>query len=109
MGTGDENGQGHVEGFDDTEDIDEVVVIIDEDDNERECVILAVIEQEDGQEYALLAPADQLEQDDGTELELFILTISTDEQGDDSFGFIEDETEYEAVKQVFSTLMEQAE
>ncbi len=105
MSTQDENGQGHVEGFDDSEDVDEIVVIIDEEDNERECVILAVAEQ-DGHEYALLAPNDQLDDEDGTELELFILAISTDENGEETFGFIEDEEEYEGVKAFFSTLME---
>jgi uncharacterized protein YrzB (UPF0473 family) len=106
MSTQDENGQGHVESFDETEDIDEVVIIIDEDDNERPCVILAVIEHDNGNEYALLTPADELDGDDDAEIELFILTIQTDENGDESFGFIEEEDEYQAVKQVFSTLME---
>lgn len=109
MTSPEDNGQGHVDGFDDSDEIDEVVIIIDEDDNEQECLILAVIEHDDGQEYALLSPVDQVEQDDGTEIELFILSIKTDENGDDSFGFIEDEEIYEAVKTVFSTLMEQAE
>jgi len=106
MSSQDENGQGHVESFDDTEDIDEVVIIIDEDDNERACVILAVVEQDSGKEYALLTPAEDLERDDDSALELFILTISTDENGEDTFGFIEDEDEYQAVKEVFSNLME---
>jgi uncharacterized protein YrzB (UPF0473 family) len=100
-----ENGSGHVDGFDDSEDIDEVVIIIDEDDNEHECAILMVIEQH-GIEYAVLAPTDQLVDDDGTEIELFILTITTDENGEETFGFIEEESEYEMVKAVVSTLME---
>jgi len=106
MSSLDENGQGHVESFDETEDIDEVVIIIDEDDNERECVILAVVEHENGKEYALLTPAEDLERDDDSALELFILTIAKDENGDETFGFIDNEEEYQAVKQVFSSLME---
>lgn len=108
----DENGEGHVDSFDESEDLegDDVVTIVDEDGNERDCVVLAVAEV-DGQDYALLAPADQLEDEEGQELELFIFTYDLDEDDDETevFGFVEDEAVYEKVRDFFSTLINQDE
>ena len=104
----DENGQGHLDGFDDSEEIDEddVVTITDEDGVERICVVLAVADVE-GRDYALLAPAEQLEDEGGEELELFIFTYDLDEDETEVFGYVDDESTYEKVREFFSTLIGQ--
>lgn len=104
----DENGEGHVDSFDESEEIEEedIVTIVDEEGNERDCVVLAVAEV-DGQDYALLAPAEQLDDDEGQELELFIFTYEVDDEEMEMFGFVEDEAVYEKVREFFSTLISQ--
>lgn len=107
MGTDpDENGQGHVDTFDESEefDDDEVVTIVDEDGEERDCMVLAVADV-DGVDYALLAPADQLKDDEEGELELFIFTYEVDDDETELFGYVEDEDTYERVRAFFSTLI----
>jgi uncharacterized protein YrzB (UPF0473 family) len=105
----DENGQGHLDSFDDSEEIDEddIVTIVDEDGTERNCVVLAVAEVE-GRDYALLAPAEQLQNEEGAELELFIFTYDIDDDDEtEVFGWVEDEAVYERVREFFSTLIAQ--
>lgn len=108
----DENGQGHVDTFDESEEIDDedVVTLVDEEGNERDFAVLAVAEVE-GQDYALLAPTEQLqENDEGGELELYIFTYDIDEEDDtEQFGEVADEATYEKVRDFFSTLISQEE
>jgi len=101
-----ENGDGILESFDESEEIedDELVPIVDDEGVERACVVLAVAEVE-GQDYALLAPADQLSDEEGEDLELFLFTYEVDEDGTEVFGGIEDEDVYEKVRDYFSTLL----
>lgn len=105
-----ENGEGHVDGFDESEEIDEseLVTIVDEAGKEYACVVLAVADVDD-QDYALLAPQDQLADDEAEELELFIFRyeVDTDEQVE-RFDYVEDEAVYKKVEAFFSQLMEQA-
>lgn len=107
MGTDpDENGEGHLDSFDDSEEVDEdeLVTIVDEAGTERTCVVLAVADV-DGRDYALLAPAAQLEDEGGEELELFIFTYDLDDEENEVFGYVDDEAMYEKVREFFSTLI----
>ncbi len=106
MSTGD-NGEGFVDSFDESTDLDDedVVVLIDEDDLERRCAVLAVADI-DGQEYALLAPIDQLQDEQGNELELFIFQYALNEDEVETFASVDDETIYTRVRDFFASLME---
>jgi uncharacterized protein YrzB (UPF0473 family) len=109
MGTGpEENGDGHVDSFDESEEIldEDRVVIVDEDGNELPCVVLAVMEHE-GEEFALLGRLDQLEPDAGDEVEVFVFRRLDDEEGNEIFASIEDEELYEVVRREFALLMDQ--
>lgn len=103
-----DNGEGHVEGFDESEEIDEsdLVDIVDEDGRELKCVILGTLEHED-REYALLAPLDQLTSEDGDEVEMFIFLYKMDEEGNQTFAYIDDDATYEAVRAEFALLVDQ--
>jgi uncharacterized protein YrzB (UPF0473 family) len=106
-----ENGEGHVDAFDEAEDLDEddLVTITDEDGNDVDCAILAVIEH-GGAEYALLSPVDQLEaaeRDDGGQIDMYIFAYAVDEQGQQLFSSVDDDAVYEAVREEFSLLIDQ--
>lgn len=103
-----DNGDGHVDSFDESEEIFEgdKVTIMDEDGAKYECAVLAVIEHE-GQEYALLGRLDQLEPDDADAVEVFVFRRSEDDEGNEFFESIEDEELYETVRREFAVLMDQ--
>lgn len=97
-----------VEGFDESEEIEDIVMITDEDGNQIECIVLAIMEV-DGVDYAMLAPVEGVEGDDGDDVELFLFTYSEDEEKEEEyFGPIEDDATYEKVREAFAQLMEQA-
>lgn len=106
----DRNGDGHVDELDESEEFDEsdLVTITDESGKEFECAILGVLEHE-GAEYALLAPLAQLSDDDGEEVEMFIFAYGVDDEGNQTFGYIDDDAVYEAVKNEFALLVNQEE
>ncbi len=101
-----DNGEGLVDEFDDSEDLDEedLVTITDEEGNEIECAILGVLEHED-REYALLAPVAELTEDEGEEIQMFIFLYGVDDEGNQTFSYIEDDKLYEAVRDEFAKLM----
>ena len=103
-----DNGDGHVDGFDESENLeaDDLVTITDEEGTEWECAILAVVEHEEA-EYALLAPVQQLEDEESDELEMFLFLYEVDDEGVQTFSYIEDDDTYEAVQSAFTVLMEQ--
>ena len=110
MGGPDENGHGFSDGFDESEDVEsDELVIIHDGESERECVVLAVAEM-NGQEYALLAPANQLndvpEDEEEGELELFIFAYSIDDEGQEIYQGIEDEAIFDQARAFFSTLID---
>ena len=74
MGEEHENGAGLHDGFDENEDVSEDELVQIEDDGVvYNCAVLAIAESE-GQEYAMLAPADQLsDAEEEGELLLFIV------------------------------------
>ena len=86
---------------------DDLITFTDEDGKTYNCAILAVVEFEE-RLYATLAPVDQLEdggEDD--ELDLFVFQVDEDDDGNQSFAFIEDEERYNRVTEFLSTLMDQ--
>lgn len=103
-----DNGDGHVDGFDEADEIFEgdKVTIEDEDGTRLECAVLAVMEHED-EEYALLGRLDQLGPDDGDEVEVFVFRRMLDDDGNEMFASIDDEELYETVRREFALLMDQ--
>lgn len=109
MGTDPEdNGEGHVEEFDESPEFDpeDIVTIQDEEGNEIECAILMIIEH-DGDDYAMLGPLEQLRSEEGDEIEMYIFKYQVDDEGNQLFAAIEDDRTYEAVRTAFSLLMDQ--
>ncbi|MEN0064843.1 MAG: DUF1292 domain-containing protein [Myxococcota bacterium] len=110
-GSEDENGEGHVHGFDDSEEItdDDVMVFEDENGVEREGLIVAVIEHE-GVDYAVVQPLDQLTEEDGDdeedEIETYVFTVMSTAEGEVAYGEVEDEAAFNAVCDAFSELMD---
>ena len=100
---GEENEQGSVEELDEGTDL-EVVSFTDEDGKDYTAAILAVVEVE-GEDYAILAPVDQLEDDSSDELELFLFAYGETEDGQEFFQYIEDEAIYNKVRDVASELL----
>lgn len=92
-------------------EIEDYILLSDEDGNEIEHILLEVMEV-DGVEYALLAPVESAEYedgDDGDDVELLICTYAEDEEkGEEHFGPIEDDATYEKVREAFARFMEHA-
>jgi hypothetical protein len=110
MSGNEENGVGTTESFDESEQVHtEELVIIHDGEADRHCVVLVIAEM-DGDEFALLAPQNQLhdapEDEDEASLELFIFRYRLNEQGDEVFEGIEDDTLFEQVREFFSTLID---
>lgn len=100
-----ENGLGHVEELDEGAEL-EVVEFTDEDGKTYQAAILAVI-QVDDKDYAVLAPIEQLDDDDGEELELFLFEYGEDEEGNEFFGYIEDEDLFARVQEAAAALLDE--
>lgn len=97
------NGIGHVEELDEGEGL-EVVEFTDEDGNLYSAAILAVIEVDD-HDYAVLAPVDQLQDENGDELEIFLFAFAEDEEGNEVFSYIEDEGLFDRVREAAAALL----
>jgi uncharacterized protein YrzB (UPF0473 family) len=90
----------HVHMHDENCDHEEVVILTDDEGNEREFIIVETMEV-GTQNYAILVPADG-EDEDG-----FIMRIETDEEGDYLVD-IEDEEEWNRVVQAYEKLTDEA-
>lgn len=99
-----ENG---AEVFDESEEItdEDRVTLTDEDGQEHQFLMMAVVEVEDI-EYALLTPDEGENADEDSPMELFIFIYEASETGDEVFSSIEDDETYDAVEKVFSSLIE---
>lgn len=97
------NGIGHVEELDEGEGL-EVVEFTDEDGNTYSAAILAIIEVDD-MDYAVLAPVEQLEDEDGDELEIFLFAFTEDDDGNEVFSYIEDEALFDRVRHAAAELL----
>lgn len=83
------------------EEKDDVLVLIDEKGEEVEFEYLDTIEM-DGNEYAVLLPVDEADDEEETETEeVIILKLATDESGEDSFVSVDDEGELQKVFDLF--------
>jgi uncharacterized protein YrzB (UPF0473 family) len=95
------------DGFDESDTLTDrdLVVLVDEDGEETECVILAVVDHE-GQDYAVLAPREQLQQSgEREEVELFLLEYHRDADGREIFAPIDDEERFESVRRMCADLV----
>ena len=102
---GGDNGAGEVEELDEGEELDEsdYRVLVDDDGNERTCVLLAIVEYENA-DYAMLTPVEELESDK-EEMEVYLFQYEQDEEVE-RFIAIEDDDLYQKVASYCGTLME---
>ena len=105
MSRDDENGEGHVDGFDESEDLqhDEVVTIQGEDDTPVECAVVAVVEH-DGRDYAMLMPVEQMNDEDLEEVEVYVALCIEGSDGERIYAPVDDDQTYEAVCAAFEAL-----
>jgi uncharacterized protein YrzB (UPF0473 family) len=101
------NGAGHVDELDEGDEL-EVVTFTDEDGKEYTAAILAVIEVEE-QDFAVLAPVEQLEDPEAGDLELFLFHYGEDEEGNECFSYIEDEVLFDKVREAASQILDDGE
>ncbi len=85
------------------EERDDIVVLLGEDGEEVEFEHLDTIEM-DGNEYVILLPLDEQENEEVDEV--VILKIEHNEDGEDSFITVDDEEELNRVFEEFKTRME---
>ncbi len=88
------------------EERDDIVVLIDEDGEEVEFEHIDTIEMHDN-EYVVLAPLDEDQENDQEEEEVIILKVEHNENGEDSFVTIEDDDELDEVFNEFQSRMEE--
>lgn len=86
-----------------SEERDDLVVLVDENEEESEFEYLDTIEF-NGNEYVILLPVEQDNNEEDME-QVVILKIVEDPDGEDSFVTIDDENELEAVFEEFKTRM----
>lgn len=92
-----------------SEERDDVVVLIDENGEEAEFEYLDTIEM-GGNEYVVLIPLDEIEEENGDEdeeEEVVIFRLEQNQDGEDTFITIEDEDEIDAVFEEFKLRMEE--
>ena len=79
-----------------------VITLTDEDGNDVEAQILAVIEIEElGKEYAAVLPM-EIQEEESEEMEALIFVYSEDRDGNPVFESIDDEEEHGIVSSVFN-------
>lgn len=90
------------------EERDDILVLIDENGEEEEFEYIDSI-QMDGNEYIVLTPLSQGEQneDEDFEEEVVILRVDATKSGEESFVTIDDEDELDAVFEEFKNRMEE--
>jgi uncharacterized protein YrzB (UPF0473 family) len=97
----------------DVEELDEeesfstpdIIVLEDDEGNEHEFALLAIVDVQD-QDYALLTTIDDLQDEEGESMELFLFKYEEEEDGAASFSEIEDEETYIRVRDFCATLVE---
>ncbi len=88
------------------EERDDIVVLIDENGEEVEFEHIDTIEMKDN-EYVVLAPLDEDQENDQEEEEVIILKVEHNENGEDSFVTIEDDDELDEVFNEFQSRIEE--
>ena len=82
-----------------SEERDDILILVDEKGEEVEFEYLDTMEV-DGNEYAVLLPLDDEDEDVETE-EVVILKLDKDENGEDSFVSVDDDEELNKVFELF--------
>lgn len=105
MSTEPENGAGFVEGFDDSDELtdDDIVTITNEDGEQVECAIVAVIVH-DGQQYVMMHPVGQLEEPDIEEIDAYVYHYAVNDDELPVFSQIEDDDVFDAVCNAFGEM-----
>lgn len=86
-----------------------ILVLVDEDGVEHEFELLAELEIEE-QGYRVLVPLEEEEEmDEEAEVEVVILKVVYDEEGNEFLGDIEDDEEWEKVADAWQELVENEE
>lgn len=86
-----------------------VLVLVDEEGNEHEFELLAELEIEDDT-YRVLVPLDDFDEDDDeSELEVVILKVVLDDEGNEFLSDIEDDEEWEKVADAWQELVDSEE
>jgi len=88
------------------EDEREMIVLYDEDDNEQEFEVLAVLDVDENR-YAVLMPVSEEGEEEGNEDEAYILRVEEDEEGNDILVGLDDEEELNTVVEAYEELAEQ--
>lgn len=82
---------------------DEVITLVDEDGNEKDFVVVNVLEVE-GSRYAVLIPVTE-DMEEEEEPEAIILKFATDENGQEILMEIEDDEEWEKVADAWEEMI----
>jgi uncharacterized protein YrzB (UPF0473 family) len=86
-----------------------ILVLVDEEGEEHEFELLAELEVE-GQSYRVLVPLEEEEElDEEAEVEVVILKVVFDEEGNEFLGDIEDDEEWEKVADAWQELVDNEE
>jgi uncharacterized protein YrzB (UPF0473 family) len=86
-----------------------ILVLVDEEGEEHEFELLAELEVE-GQNYRVLVPLEEEEElDEEAEVEVVILKVVFDEEGNEFLGDIEDDEEWEKVADAWQELVDNEE
>ncbi|AYO30736.1 MAG: hypothetical protein PWR06_1968 [Thermoanaerobacteraceae bacterium] len=80
----------------------ETITLYDEDGQETEFEVLGVVNVEDN-DYAILVPLDESESEDE---EAYIFRIDADENGEEVLTEVEDDDEFEAVREAWEAICE---
>lgn len=85
--------------------VNDIITLIDEDDKAIDFRLVDVMEL-DGQRYAVLQPCDKC--DVGAEMgddEAIIFRLTTDENGEEIFAYIEDDKEWDMVVNTYNDML----
>lgn len=83
-----------------SDELDNMITLLDEEGNEVECEIIDFFQYED-KEYAVLLPTN--------EEDPYILRVDKDEDGSEVFAVIEDDEEFDKVAEAYDQLVDEDE
>ncbi|MDD4803101.1 MAG: DUF1292 domain-containing protein [Syntrophomonas sp.] len=85
-----------------------ILVLVDEEGEEHEFELLSELEVEE-QNYRVLVPLEQEESEEETEVEVVILKVVYDEEGNEFLSDIEDDEEWEKVADAWQEQVDEEE
>ena len=100
------NGDGHVDELDESDEIheDDLVILVDEDGEEYRFILLALIELDSG-DYAVLAPEEQILDKTREDVDLTFCEVVRAEDGSERFNQVEDEETFNAVRKACAEML----